>query len=94
MTTASGLSYVSEGAVAVMLSLKLKPHAEPQVFRLESGGYLHVFCGDLVKALCQLRDQILVLTDQEAADLFGDPSIVEQALSGGGRERRGQRQLV
>lgn len=50
--------------------------------------YLHVFSGDLVKALCQLSHQILIPTPQQAADLFGDPSIVEQTLSGGGRERR------
>lgn len=56
--------------------------------------YLHVFSGDLVKALCQLSHQILVLTHQQAADLFGDPSIVEQTLSSGGWERRRQGQLV
>lgn len=46
--------------------------------------YLHVFSGDLVKAVGQLIHQILVPTHQQAADLFGDPSIVEQTLSGGG----------
>lgn len=56
--------------------------------------YLHVFSGDLVKAMCQLSHQIFVPTHQQAADLFRDPSIVEQALSGGGRERRRQGQLV
>lgn len=53
-----------------------------------------MFGGDLVKAMCQLSHQILVSTHQQAADLFGDPSIVEKTLSSGSRERRRQRQLV
>lgn len=53
-----------------------------------------MFCGDLVKAMGQLSHQILVSTHQQAADLVGDPSIVEQALSSGGRKRGRQRQLV
>lgn len=56
--------------------------------------YLHVFSGNLVEALCQLSHQILVSTHQQAANLFRDPSIVEQTLSSGGRERRRQGQLV
>lgn len=55
---------------------------------------LHVFRGDLVEALCQLSHQGLISAHQQGADLFRDPSIVEQALSGGGGERRRQRQLV
>lgn len=56
--------------------------------------HLHVFCGHLVKAMSQPSHKIFISTQQQAADLFRDPSIVEQALCGGGRERRGQGQLV
>lgn len=55
---------------------------------------LHVFRGDLVEALGQLSHQSLISAHQQGADLFGDPPIVEQTLSGGGGERRRQRQLV
>lgn len=55
---------------------------------------LHVFRGDLVEALRQLSHQSLIPAHQQGADLLGDPSIVEQTLSGGGRERGRQRQLV
>lgn len=56
--------------------------------------YLHVFSGNLVEALSQLSHQILISTHQQAANLFGDPSIVEETLCSGGRERRRQGQLV
>lgn len=53
-----------------------------------------MFSGDLVKAMYQLSHQILIPTHQHTANLFGDPSIVEQTLSSSGRERRRQGQLV
>lgn len=53
-----------------------------------------MFGGDLVEALRQLSYQTLIPAHQQAADLFRDPSIVEQTLSGSGRERRWQRELV
>lgn len=53
-----------------------------------------MFSGDLVKAMYQLSHQILIPTHQQAANLFGDPSIVEQTLSSSGRQRRRQGQLV
>lgn len=56
--------------------------------------YLHVFSGNLVEALSQLSHQILISTHQQTANLFGDPSIVEETLRSGGRERRRQGQLV
>lgn len=59
-----------------------------------SDWHLHVFSGDLVEALRQLSHQRLVSTHQQAPDLLRDPSIVEQTLSSGGRERRRQWQLV
>lgn len=53
-----------------------------------------MFSGDLVKAMRQLIHQVLVPTHEQAADLFSDPSIVEQALSSSGRQRRRQGKLV
>lgn len=50
--------------------------------------------GDLVEALSQLSHQILISTHQQVANLFGDPSIVEETLGSGGRQRRRQGQLV
>lgn len=57
-------------------------------------GALHVLGGDLVEALGQLSHQILISTHQQAANLFRDPSIVEETLGSGGRQRRRQGQLV
>lgn len=50
--------------------------------------------GDLVKAVDQLGDKVVIPAGQETVDLLGDPPIVQQALSGGGRERGRQGQLV
>lgn len=50
--------------------------------------------GDLVKAVDQLGDKVVVPAAQERDDLLVDPPIVQQALSGGGRERGRQGQLV
>lgn len=55
---------------------------------------LYVLGGDLVKAVDQLGDKVVVPAGQETVDLLGDPPIVQQALSGGGRERGRQGQLV
>ena len=49
-----------------------------------------MLCGNLVKTVGQLRDQVLVPAGQQAVDLLCDPPIVEQAFGGGGWERRGQ----
>lgn len=54
----------------------------------------HVLGGDLREAVHQLRDQVLVSAGQQVPHLLRDARIVQQALGGGGRQRRGQRQLV
>lgn len=53
-----------------------------------------MLCGNLVKTVGQLGDQVLVPAGQQAVDLLCDPPIVEQAFGGGGWERRGQGQLI
>lgn len=53
-----------------------------------------MLCGDLVKAVDQLGDKVVIPTGQETVDLLSNPPIVQQALSGGGRERGRQGQLV
>lgn len=55
---------------------------------------LYVVRGDLVEAVRELGHQVLIPTGQETVDLFCNPPIVQQALGGGGRQRRRERELV
>lgn len=55
--------------------------------RLRQKRYAHVLGGDLVKAVDQLGDKVVIPAGQETVDLLCDPPIVQQALSGGGRKR-------
>lgn len=55
---------------------------------------LYVLCRDLVEPLGQLGGQILISTAQQTSNLLCNPPIVQEALSGGGRQRRGKGQLV
>lgn len=47
--------------------------------------YPHVLGGHLVEAVSQLGHKSVVPPGQQTADLLGDPPIIQQALSGGGR---------
>lgn len=46
-----------------------------------------MLCGYLVEAVSQLGHQVLIPAGQQTVDLLRDPPIVQQTLSGGGRER-------
>lgn len=78
--------------VCITNALKNPPAAHTMVWRLVK--YPHVLGGNLVKAVDQLGDEVVVPAGQETVDLFGDPPIVQQTLSGGGRERGRQGKLV
>lgn len=49
--------------------------------------YAHVLGGDLVKAVHQLGNKVVIPAGQKTVDLLSDPPIIQQALSGGGRKR-------
>lgn len=61
---------------------------------MASKEYPHVLGGDLVEALGQLGDKVVIPAGQETVDLLSNPPIVQQALGGGGRKRGRQGQLV
>lgn len=53
-----------------------------------------MFGGHLIEAVSQLRHESVVTVGQQTVDLLCDPPIIQQALSGGGRERRREGQLI
>ena len=53
-----------------------------------------MLCGDLVEAVSQLGEQVVIPAGQQTVNLVRYPPIVQQTLSGGGGQRGGEGQLV